>query len=481
LDLLTDIPENHGLSSKALLEFLSQVEFLNLEVNSFVLLQNGRATAQFWRNPYRRDCQQVLFSLSKSFTSIAVGIAWDEGVLDLQDKVISFFPDKLPESISLNLGKMTIHHLLSMNTGHHDNIYGSVVKEKDWVKAFLSLEVMHEPGSHYLYNTHATYMLSAIIQQATGLDLVDFLMPRLFQPLGIPRPSWETCPKGIIAGGMGLNLTTQSIAKFGQLLLNKGTYNGRRIVSEQYINLATIEQSDNRKPEAKIDSAQGYGYQIHLCRQGCFRGDGAFGQLCFVAPKENLVIAATSSFESMEPLQTLLNLIYKYIIGRLGKVVSDYVDKNELQKKLASMVHSVPLFHPISFEIPHVNNSFIMDENPLNIEKLTFSFKEQQFELELQYANEKRESHLSFDFTRPVYFRDLFTKDLADHEQEVVGYAFWMELNTLQLMMYYIETPYKVTYIVTFNDTEIELKFNQNVSFGITEFTTRGSLLKVNI
>jgi len=477
LELITDIPENHGLSSSALLEFLSQIELLNLEVNSFILLQNGKATAQFWRSPYRRDCQQVLFSLSKSFTSIAVGIAWDEGILDLHDKVISFFPDKLPKSISPNLEKMTVHHLLSMNTGHHDNIYGSVVKEEDWVKAFLSLEVTHEPGIHYLYNTHATYMLSAIIQKSTGQSLVDFLMPRLFQPLGITRPSWETCPMGIIAGGMGLSLTTESIAKFGQLLLNKGTYDGRRIVSEQYMNLATQEQSDNRKPGARIDSAQGYGYQIHLCRQGCFRGDGAFGQLCFVAPKENLVIAATSSFESMDQLQTLLDLVYSYIIGRIGEDVPVYVNNNELYKKLASMAYPMPLPGPIPipFEIPYINNIFVMGENPLSIERLKFSLQEQQLELQIQYANGKGE--LYFDFTKPVYFRDFFTKDLADHEQEVVSYVFWEGINTLKLILHYIETPYRVTYTITFNDTEIELQFSQNVSFAATDFTTRGMLL----
>lgn len=232
-------PENHGLSSKALSHFFDRIEQNRLQVNSFILLQDGRITARMWRTPYRPDCPQLLYSLSKSVTSIAVGIAVGDGYFQLDDPVISFFPERCPETVSDNLARMTIHDLLSMNTGHRSNIYSAVVSKKDWVKAFLSLEVESKPGSHYVYNTPASYMLSAIICKATGQHLVDFLMPRLFEPLGIERPVWETCPMGITAGGMGLSLTTEDVAKLGQMLLDMGKYDGKTIVSEAYVALAT--------------------------------------------------------------------------------------------------------------------------------------------------------------------------------------------------------------------------------------------------
>lgn len=147
MEIISDIPENHGLSSKALVDFFTRMEESDLQINSFMLLQDGKATAQFWREPYRKDKVQLLYSLSKSVTSIAVGIAWDNGFLDLQDKVISFFPDKLPETVSGNLEKLTIHHLLSMSTGHQDNIYSTVAVEEDWVRTFLSLDILNDPGS----------------------------------------------------------------------------------------------------------------------------------------------------------------------------------------------------------------------------------------------------------------------------------------------------------------------------------------------
>jgi hypothetical protein len=480
LEIISDIPENHGLSSKALLEFFAQMEQLNLDVNSFMLLQDGKATAQFWRKPYRRECIQLLFSLSKSFTSIAVGIAWDNGFMDLQDKVISFFPDKLPETISSNLEKMTIHHLLSMNTGHHDNIYGILAKEEDWVKTFLSLEVLHEPGTYYLYNTHATYMLSAILERITCQDLIGFLMPRLFGPLGIPKPSWETCPKGIVAGGMGLSINTESIAKFGQMLLNKGIYNGKRIISEKYLDLATREQSDNRRNDDKIDSAQGYGYQFHLCRRGAFRGDGAFGQLCFVAPKENIVIAATSSFKNMKQLQTLLDLINKYIIDKLDKDSFQCLDDhNALELQLSSIMSPFSELQPLPDDIRNINNlSFDMDENPHNLEKLNFYMKGEQLEVELYYEDESNNKFFPFNITQPVHFQDVFTKDLSHHRQEVVTYVSWLDKNAVKLTLVYIETPYVVTYTLRFEYHFLHLQFNMNVSFSpIKEFKVSGKQL----
>lgn len=478
MGIVRDTPENHRLSSKALLDFFTQIEQLRLEVNSFMLLQDGRATAQFWRKPYTMNSPQLLFSLSKSFTSIAVGIARDYGYLNLQDKVIAFFPSKLPNRISSNLAKMTIHHLLSMNAGHHDNIYSIVAAEQDWVKTFLALEVEHEPGSYYRYSTHSTYMLSAIIEQATGQSLVDFLMPKLFEPLGIPRPSWETCPMGTAAGGMGLSLSTESIAKFGQMLLNQGMYEGRRIVSESYIAVATAEQSDNRlMGEGRVDSVQGYGYQFHLCRDGCYRGDGSFGQLCFVAPEQQIVIAATASFNNMGELQALLDLVYAHIIQQVGRAgPCSPEDQAELEQRLSSMSCTIPIFKPAPDFMRQVNNyCYIMDENPQGLTKISFFLQEERLQLHMLYGDD-REDRLAFDFTKAVHTKSVFTKDLSMQLQEVVTHASWQQDNTLQLTMMYIETPYRVIYTIVFKEKAIDLHFNINVSLNLSDYKATGSL-----
>ncbi len=478
--LLKGLPEDHGLSSRDLLDFFSQIEQSALAVNTFMLLQDGAVTAAFARAPYRLDQPQLLYSLSKSVTSIAAGIAIDEGLLTLEDTVISFFPAKLPGNLSPNLARMTVHHLLSMNAGHHDNIYGAVAQEADWVQAFLAQEVPHKPGSYYVYSTHCTYMLSAIIEQVCGQNLVDFLQPRLFEPLEIPRPVWETCPLGITAGGMGLSLSNESIAKFGQMLLNKGEYAGKRIVSERYLALATSDQSDNRlsAPKDRTDSAQGYGYQFHLCRRGCYRGDGSFGQLCLVAPRGQIVIAATAAFGSMQQLQTLLNFIYEYIMDRLNrKEAYNHADSLELQNKLAAWTYPLPPVQPLPSQPLYCGRKgYRLDDNPHGLRKIVLEIQEKQLTVQFSYGDE-RDNALPFSFTEMLHAQDVFYKDLSLHRQEVITSAAWQDLHTLQLTLLYIETPYIVTYTIGFREEEIDVEFRINVSLNIPEYSTTGVIV----
>ncbi|WP_082361067.1 serine hydrolase domain-containing protein [Bacillus sp. FJAT-28004] len=472
----TDRPENHGLSSKSLLAFFAQINQLNLNLNSFILMQNGKATSEFYRDPYRQGNPQLLFSLSKSFTSIAIGIACDEGLLDVSNKVISFFPDKLPHTISDNLAEMTIHHLLSMNAGHHDNIYGSVAEKTDWVKAYLAMEVEHKPGTYYRYSTHSTYMLSAILERVTGQKLIDYLMPHLFVPLGISSPSWETCPLGIVAGGMGLSIPTEGIAKFGQMLLNKGVFNGHRIVSDQYILLATSEQSDTSRDEERIDFSQGYGYQFFMCRDGCFMGNGGYGQLCFVSPKHQVVIAATSSFSSMKQLQTLLDLVYDHILLPLDTdILFDHVEqKAELDQHLSNMTfpYTTPRSEP-NHTICLNDLHFSFMDNTQMLTQLHFTSSGSEFQFKLIFDDQSVKTY-PFNFNSLIHSTDHFTKDLATHDQEVVTQACWIDSYQLSLTLIYIETPYVVIYFVRFYDNKIELKYTNNMSFGFDEYELIG-------
>lgn len=466
-------------------DLFTRIEQLDLRLNSFMLLQDGEVTAEFWREPYRNDVPQLLYSLSKSFTSIAIGIAWDKGLIDLNDPIITYFPDKLPSVVSPYLAEMKIHHLLSMTAGHDFNIYSAIVAEQDWAAAFLAQEVAKEPGTHYLYSTHSTYMLSAILERVTGKSLVDFLMPTLFEPMHIPRPVWETCPLGTAAGGMGLSLSTNSVAKFGLMLLDKGVFEGKRIVSERYLALATAEQSDNRAANAgKIDSTQGYGYQFHLCRRGCYRGDGSFGQMCFVGPEEKIVIAMTASFSSMRELQTILDLIYEHLFEHLEeKEAWSLSDRNQFEQLLKRMAKQhIPIAKPIPNDaIKLTNLRYRLEDNPHGLRELVLTDSDtssSQLELQLGYSDSTRNTRLAFSFNEPMNSSGAFLKDLSLHEQTVVTYAEWETSRRLKLTLYYIETPYIGNYTVIFlDDNSIELQFRINVSLNIPDYTTRGILI----
>ena len=303
-------PEAEGVSSKGLKACLDRLCKLagDDQMNSFMVLRHGKVIHENYWRPYNAELPHKLFSLSKSFTSTAVGLAISEGLFGLDDHVTDLFADKMPAVISDHLKEMTVRHLLTMSCGQKMCYATKMMVEgvQDWQKAFFEQEIPYKPGTTFVYNSLGTYMLSALVTRKTGLDLVDYLMPRLFEPLGIVRPVWETCPAGISTGGWGLYLRTEDIAKFGELCLRRGNWNGRQLVPAEWIDMATSKQMDNSN-HGVLDWQQGYGFQFWLCQpEGVYRGDGAYGQYCVVMPKQDMVVAITSSVGNMQALLTAL-------------------------------------------------------------------------------------------------------------------------------------------------------------------------------
>ncbi|RYD34212.1 MAG: class C beta-lactamase-related serine hydrolase [Verrucomicrobiaceae bacterium] len=309
-------PEAQGVSSAALREYMEAADKEVNTMHSFMLVRHGKVVAEAWWNPESAEKAHVLWSLSKSFTSTAVGLAVEEGKLKLDDKVLKFFPEDVPASPSENLKAMTVKDLLTMSGGHETE-----AKFRDtggpWVKTFLAQPVPHKPGTHFLYNTPGTYMLSAIVTRVTGQTVLDYLKPRLFEPLGITSPEWGTSPQGISIGGYGLSLRTEDIAKFGQLYLQKGQWNGKQLLPASWVEAASFKQvpNDNGRPNAdQSDWAQGYGFQFWRCRHNAFRGDGKDGQFCVVIPEQDAVVAITANTGDM---QKELNLVWEYLLPAL--------------------------------------------------------------------------------------------------------------------------------------------------------------------
>lgn len=314
LELKRSAPEAQGIRSSDLLAFLDRLEDSG-EIHTFMLLRHGTVVAEGGWKPYSPDLLRLTNSISKSFTSASVGIAVDEGLLTVQDKVLSFFPEYAPEKPDERLASMTVEHLLTMSSGHQADTVPAITADDEWVRAFLALPVAHTPGTVFVYNSGATYMLSAIVQRVTGQSLFEYARTRLFEPLGIHGVKWETCPKGITVGGWGLSAKTEDLAKLGQLYLNKGKWQGRRILSEQWVEASTGKRIDNGS-DPDNDWHQGYGYQFWQCRHGAYRGDGAFGQFIFVFPKEDAVLAITSAVNDMQPV---MNAVWDGLLPALNK------------------------------------------------------------------------------------------------------------------------------------------------------------------
>jgi CubicO group peptidase (beta-lactamase class C family) len=305
-------PEAQGISSAAIRDFVEAADQQIHTLHSFMLVRHGQVIAECWWKPEAAEKRHVLWSLSKSFTSTAVGLAAAEGKLSLDDPVLKFFPAETPADASENLKAMRVRDLLSMSGGHDTEPKFDLAAGPS-VKGFLAQPVTHAPGTWFRYNTPGSYMLSAIVTKATGQRVLDFLTPRLFEPLGIENPEWGATAEGFNFGGYGLFVRTEDIAKFGQLYLQKGKWNGQQLLPEKWVEAATSKQVENdQAPHAKNpDWAQGYGFQFWRCRHNAFRGDGRDGQICLVMPEHDAVIAITAQTGQM---QTELDLVWEKLL-----------------------------------------------------------------------------------------------------------------------------------------------------------------------
>ena len=288
-------PEEQGVSSRAITALLDRIHSdPNARAHEILIVRNGTVIAEAAWAPYETNLPHQLYSLSKSITATAIGMLVDEGLLSIDEALCDIFYDKAPERADLPAYRMTVRHLLNMSTGSLFNESGSAMGA-DWERDFLRAGTKFEPGTAFDYNSMNTYMLAAIVRRKTGETLTDYLKPRLYEPLGISEYYWETCPNGTEKGGWGLSLTPESVAKIGQLYLNKGVWNTpqgeRRLLSAEWVKAATRPQIDTPKGEITF----GYGHQIWMtAREGSFLFNGAFGQYMLALPDLGVLVVLLS-------------------------------------------------------------------------------------------------------------------------------------------------------------------------------------------
>ena len=297
-------PEEAGVSSAGLLGFLDAWEQCRdvVQFHSMILLRHGKTVFRINFAPYDDVTPHSLYSLSKSFTSAAAGFAVHEGKLNWNSSVVDILPEEIPEGREEELRAVTVETLLSMGSGLDPaSDSPSPSPEITWARHVLSHQLVHPPMTHFHYNTFGTYLVSCMVQKVTGQNIRDYLVPRLFGPLGIGVPEWDMSPEGVCCGGFGLHLSAEAIARFGQCLLQKGVWQGSQLLPEGWVDLATRFHiaNDNGQPQPENEWAQGYGFQFWRCLDGRYRGDGAMGQACFVDEKHDAVLAVTCGTTDM--------------------------------------------------------------------------------------------------------------------------------------------------------------------------------------
>jgi CubicO group peptidase (beta-lactamase class C family) len=445
-------PEAQSVVSDSILSFIDRVEAEFDVVHSFMIIRHGYSVAEGWWEPYEREAPHIMHSLSKSFTSTAIGFAVQEGVLTLDDLVVSFFPDKTIGKPERYWNQLRIRDLLTMNTGHAEERWPDATTE-DWAQFFLGTELDFLPGTHFRYNSMATYMLSAILQRATGEMLVDYLEPRLLQPLGIPKPDWKTCPDGVNTGGWGLQVRTEDIAKFGQFYLQKGKWEGKQLLSGDWVEMATSKQVSNGSDPAN-DWAQGYGFQFWQCRHNAYRGDGACGQYCIVMPEQDAVIAITSGTPDMH---RLLQVVWETLLpGMKDKpLFLQPEEEAELRERLKGL------------RLPLVTSGGVK----AGVEDGTYRLKDNNAALKaVRFRLQQAEPYLVFETgtgTDTLWMgKAAYRKGMVAHplpytgnlEPEVAAHGGWVSPAAYEARVYLYHSPARVTYTFNFEGDKLTMK-----------------------
>jgi CubicO group peptidase (beta-lactamase class C family) len=458
-------PEAQGVPSAAIQRFVEAAGAKVDAINSFMLVRHGQVIAEGWWSPYAANEPHTLFSLSKSFTSTAVGLAVAEGRLSIDDPVLKFFPDEAPANPGKNLQAMRVRDLLTMSTGHHleDIDAFSFGGPDNLVRKFLAMPVPHKPGTLFAYNTPATYMQSAIVQKLTGQTVLDYLRPRLFEPLGIENPRWEASAQGISLGGYGLHLKTEDIAKFGLLYLHKGEWAGKQLVPAAWVEQATAKQVSNGS-EPTSDWDQGYGFQFWRCRHGFYRGDGAFGQFCIVMPQYDAVLAITSGTRDM---QQVMNLAWDLLVPALqpAALPADAAALGRLQQTLGQLVLT-PVTASSAPTVQLSGRRYAVEAKPGGlVQSVAFgapTAEGQPLRLVVNGATE--------DIVVPAGgWRRLADSALGTPEDPVAVSGGWTAPDTFTLKICHYRTPFMPTARLRLVGEQLLIDVENNVGFGNTK------------
>ena len=349
--------------------------------------------------------------------------------------------------------------------------------QDSWVKTFFNEPVEREPGTFFLYNTGATYILSAILQKITGQTLIQYLKPRVFDPLGIEGEDWETDPQGINTGGYGLRVRTEDIAKFGQLYLQKGQWKGKQILTPEWIQQATSSQivsnsSNPTRPREEDDWAQGYGFQFWRCRPGGYRADGAFGQFSIILPEYDAVIAITGESFTM---QKSMDLVWSYLLPAIDKtktkLPADSKSQADLKQRLGSLrlepskqISTSPLVAIIS------GKEFSLQSNEFHAQKIQLNFKDGTCVFVVNNGKDKQE--ITCGINKWVEQRNekkgtpFPVVGRMDVPTALAGSVTWIDDKTLLMTLRLIESCHTNGFTFIFQDNNVTIKFHSSISQG---------------
>ena len=479
-----------GISSRAVSEFLDYIENCGAEMHGLMIMRHGKVAAEGWWAPYSKELKHNSWSLTKSYVATAVGVACDQGLLQLEDKITKYFAEYLPEHPDEKLQRMTIQHLLSMSCGMEPNVLSW---EANWIRRFFSMPVVHEPGSVFFYNNEASSMLAVLIKQVTGKDFLEYLREHVLDKIGIAADdvSCITLKDGNLFGAAGIFSTTEANARLGQLYLQNGKWDGQQIISETWVQMASSKQVEVSFPKMdemkmprrklRLEHAQaGYGFQMWMCGYpGAYRFDGAMGQYVVILPSLDMLVAVNeSSTAALDGPICVLNAIFDYLVPGVdsGEPADEKLEacvQNRLRKLSMPRLQGVrstsccaSVNKAVYKLAADANISLVPDifEHligvPAAIETVMLSFSDIECLLTYTDSMGKHELHVGTDGIARLNFMKF--------EMPIHGYAavqgVWIAENQFVINLCYPETCFSVR-LEFFFDAQASLTRTENLTF----------------
>jgi CubicO group peptidase (beta-lactamase class C family) len=448
-------PADRGVDSRRLLAFLDDVEAAGLELHNLVLWRDGAVVAEGFHWPYAPHRPRMTHSITKSFTACAVGLLIDSGKLALADRVIDFFPEILLPADSL-YRRMIVEDLLTMRAGHAEEVSGSVWRgiESSWVEEFFRIPILHPPGTHYVYSSAASYMLSAIVSRVTGETLSDYLAPRLFAPLGIAEWRWDSGPDGINPGGNGLTMTSLDCMKLGILHAQHGLWDGQRILPEWWVEAATRAQG-----------APAYGYHW-VVAPDYYAALGQFVQMCAVYPEAGAVLMINGAIDGSSLIRPHLDRHFPAAFdGGAGEA-----EDAALAERLGGWASPDLL---VSAAAPGgregMAGRWTAEPNALGIEALSTAFSDDGIVLTLSdMAGDHAVAASEGDWLEGPSFlpgASLHHGYALRGTPTVAGYR-WLGPDRLELILHFVETCFRDTILLTREGDSLRLDRKVNINSG---------------
>lgn len=468
-------PESLGISSSAILSFIERTEKEHINMHGFLVLRKGQLAAEGYWAPYTHESMHRMYSVSKSFVSLAVGLMVDEGKLRLEDRVATFFEDKAPQNLHPYLAQATVRDLLMMATPHSSTAYTRY--DRDFAAAFFHKEPSHPPGMVFSYDTSATVILNTIVERISGVPFMEYMRDKLLDPVGFSKDTWcVQTPEGTSWGGSGVICTLRDMAKLAYVCMNNGRWNGEQLISEQYIRAATSKQIDN-----SMTGNEGYGYQIWREKDNGFAFRGMGSQFAFCFPDQELLFACIADTQIMGPIAATLlkNAFREEIFTKLHNqpLPADQASNKALDQKIASLSIIPQQGNRTSSYAEKINGKwFHLNENPMNISRLRFTF--QGDEGVWEYENDTGMHQLGFGigkkkagiFPQKNYFGERIGTEKGEGYQCLVSGA-WVEEHKLNLLVY-ITDDYLGTARMSFafNEDEISIHMIKVAEWFLEEY-----------